>query len=59
MVAPVAGGAVLTLGGTWRTVFWFLVGFGLLMVITAIVSSPSRCRGTSPRRAACVSSRPV
>jgi DHA1 family bicyclomycin/chloramphenicol resistance-like MFS transporter len=35
MVAPVLGGAVLTLGGTWRTVFWFLVGFGLLMVITA------------------------
>ena len=40
MVAPVLGGAVLTLGGTWRTVFWFLVGFGLLMVITAIVFVP-------------------
>jgi Major Facilitator Superfamily len=31
---------VLTLGGTWRTVFWFLVGFGLLMMITAIVFVP-------------------
>ena len=40
MVAPVLGGAVLTLGGTWRTVFWFLVGFGLLMVITAVVVVP-------------------
>jgi MFS transporter, DHA1 family, multidrug resistance protein len=40
MVAPVFGGAVLTLGGTWRTVFWCLVGFGLLMVITAIVFVP-------------------
>ena len=40
MVAPVFGGAVLTLGGTWRTVFWCLVGFGLLMMITAIVFVP-------------------
>jgi MFS transporter, DHA1 family, multidrug resistance protein len=40
MVAPVLGGAVLTLGGTWRTVFWCLVGFGLLMMITAIVFVP-------------------
>ena len=40
MVAPVFGGAVLTLGGTWRTVFWCLVGFGLLMTITAIVFVP-------------------
>ena len=40
MVAPVLGGTVLTLGGTWRTVFWFLVGFGLLMTITAIVFVP-------------------
>jgi DHA1 family bicyclomycin/chloramphenicol resistance-like MFS transporter len=40
MVAPVFGGAVLTLGGTWRTVFWCLVGFGLLMTITAIVLVP-------------------
>jgi MFS transporter, DHA1 family, multidrug resistance protein len=40
MVAPVVGGAVLTLGGTWRTVFWCLVGFGLLMMITAIVFVP-------------------
>jgi MFS transporter, DHA1 family, multidrug resistance protein len=40
MVAPVLGGTVLTFGGTWRTVFWFLVGFGLLMMITAIVFVP-------------------
>ena len=40
MVAPVLGGAVLTLGGTWRTVFWVLVGFGLLMMITAIAFVP-------------------
>ena len=40
MVAPVVGGAVLTLGGTWRTVFWILVGFGLAMMITAIVFVP-------------------
>ena len=40
MVAPVFGGAVLTLGGTWRTVFWCLVGFGLLMMITAIFLVP-------------------
>ncbi len=32
--------AVLTLGGTWRTVFWCLMGFGLLMTITAIVFVP-------------------
>ena len=31
---------MLTLGGTWRTVFWILVGFGLLMMITAIVFVP-------------------
>lgn len=40
MIAPVAGGAVLTLGGTWRTVFWCLMGFGLLMMITAITVVP-------------------
>ena len=40
MVAPVLGGAVLTFGGTWRTVFWVLVGFGLAMMITAIVFVP-------------------
>jgi len=37
MVAPVLGGAVLTFGGTWRTVFWVLVGFGFTMMITALV----------------------
>jgi DHA1 family bicyclomycin/chloramphenicol resistance-like MFS transporter len=40
MIAPVLGGAVLTFGGTWRTVFWVLVGFGLAMMITAIVFVP-------------------
>ncbi|SDS04418.1 multidrug effflux MFS transporter [Microlunatus soli] len=37
MIAPVVGGAVLTVGGSWRTVFWVLAGFGLAMMITAIV----------------------
>jgi DHA1 family bicyclomycin/chloramphenicol resistance-like MFS transporter len=40
MVAPVLGGAVLTFGGTWRTVFWVLVGFGLAMMVTAIAVVP-------------------
>jgi len=40
MVAPVLGAGVLTLGGTWRTVFWCLVGFGLLMMVTAILFVP-------------------
>jgi DHA1 family bicyclomycin/chloramphenicol resistance-like MFS transporter len=40
MVAPVVGGAVLTFGGTWRTVFWVLVGFGLSMMITAVMFVP-------------------
>jgi MFS transporter, DHA1 family, multidrug resistance protein len=40
MVAPVLGGAVLTFGGTWRTVFWVLVGFGLVMMVTAIAVVP-------------------
>ncbi len=31
------GGATLTLGGTWPTVFWILVGFGLTMMLAAIV----------------------
>ena len=38
MVAPVFGGAVLTFGGSWRTVFWCLVGFGALMLVTAMTS---------------------
>jgi DHA1 family bicyclomycin/chloramphenicol resistance-like MFS transporter len=40
MIAPVLGGTVLTVGGSWRTVFWVLVGFGLAMMITAIVFVP-------------------
>ncbi|RJF44840.1 Bcr/CflA family efflux MFS transporter [Actinomyces sp. 2119] len=39
MVAPVAGGAVLTVG-TWRAVFWCLMGFGLLMTATAALLVP-------------------
>ncbi|HEY9294667.1 MAG TPA: multidrug effflux MFS transporter [Microlunatus sp.] len=40
MVAPVIGGAILTVGGGWRTVFWVLGGLGLSMMITAIVFVP-------------------
>ena len=40
MVAPVLGGAILTFGGSWRTVFWVLVGFGLAMMITAVAFVP-------------------
>ncbi len=40
MVAPVVGGAVLTLGGDWRTVFWALTSFAVLMVVTAWFFAP-------------------
>ncbi|WP_203568211.1 Bcr/CflA family efflux MFS transporter [Aestuariimicrobium ganziense] len=40
MIAPVTGGAVLTLGGTWRTVFGVLVLLGLLMTATAAFIIP-------------------
>lgn len=40
MIAPVLGGAILTVGGTWRTVFWVLVGFGTAMMVTAIAFVP-------------------
>jgi MFS transporter, DHA1 family, multidrug resistance protein len=52
MIAPVFGGAVLTLGGTWRTVFWCLVGFGLLMMTTAIFLVP-RCPSSGATAAGC------
>lgn len=39
-VAPVIGGLVLTFGGTWRIIFWVLVGFGVLMSITAALFVP-------------------
>lgn len=39
-VAPVIGGVVLTIGGTWRTIFWVLVGFGLMMTVTAAMVVP-------------------
>jgi DHA1 family bicyclomycin/chloramphenicol resistance-like MFS transporter len=39
-IAPVIGGVVLTVGGTWRTIFWILVGFGLLMTATAALFVP-------------------
>jgi MFS transporter, DHA1 family, multidrug resistance protein len=55
MIAPVLGGLVLTLGGSWRTVFWVLVGFGLLMMSTAVLFVPEslpreRRRGGGLRR---------
>jgi len=34
MVAPVAGALVIT-SSSWRMIFWWLVGFGALMVVTA------------------------
>lgn len=39
MIAPVAGGAVLSVA-SWRAVFWCLVVFGLLMTIMAAVFVP-------------------
>ena len=39
MIAPVAGGAVLSMA-TWRMVFWCLVGFGLFMTAMAVVFVP-------------------
>lgn len=39
MVAPVLGAGVLMLGD-WRTVFWVLAGFGVLMLITAAAFVP-------------------
>lgn len=58
MIAPVFGGAVLTLGGTWRTVFWCLVGFGLLMMITAILVVPESLPADSAAVAGYASSAP-
>ncbi|MGC3995104.1 MAG: multidrug effflux MFS transporter [Propionicimonas sp.] len=39
MLAPVLGAGVL-LVGTWRTVFWVLAGFGVVMVLTASLFVP-------------------
>ena len=39
-IAPVIGGVVLTVGGSWRTIFWILVGFGVLMFVTAALFVP-------------------
>lgn len=39
-IAPVVGGLVLTFGGTWRVIFWLLVVFGALMVVTAALFVP-------------------
>lgn len=39
MIAPIAGGLVLTVG-TWRTVFWCLVAFGLFMTLMAYIFVP-------------------
>lgn len=38
--APVIGGLVLTFGGTWRLIFWILVGIGVLMILTAAAVVP-------------------
>ncbi len=35
MIAPVLGGMILTIGTTWRFIFWCLAGFGLIMLISA------------------------
>jgi DHA1 family bicyclomycin/chloramphenicol resistance-like MFS transporter len=39
-IAPVVGGVVLSAGGTWRVIFWILVGFGVLMSVTAALFVP-------------------
>jgi len=39
MVAPVLGAGVLMVGD-WRTVFWVLAGFGVLMLVTAAAFVP-------------------
>lgn len=39
MVAPVAGALVIT-SSSWRMIFWWLVGFGALMVVTAALFVP-------------------
>ncbi|MDO5065169.1 MAG: multidrug effflux MFS transporter [Actinomyces bowdenii] len=39
MIAPVAGGAVLSVAG-WRAVFWCLAGFGVLMMAMAALLIP-------------------
>lgn len=39
MIAPVAGAAILAIG-TWRTVFWALTAFGLLMAVSAFLVVP-------------------
>lgn len=54
MVAPVAGGAVLSVS-TWRTVFWCLAGFDLFMTAMAAVFvaeslPPQRRRGGGAAR---------
>ncbi|WP_257210836.1 MFS transporter [Actinomyces ruminis] len=55
MIAPVAGGAVLTVA-SWRVVFWCLVGFGIFMTTMAAVFVPEtlpeqrRLHGNGMRR---------
>jgi hypothetical protein len=60
MVAPVLGGAVLTLGGTWRTLFRVLVAFGLAHDGHRHRGSPrvAATRATTRRRTAPVRQRP-
>ena len=40
VVAPVLGASLLSAGGTWRTVFWFLVSFGVLTSAAAALFVP-------------------
>ena len=49
---------MVALGGTWRTVFWFLVGFGLLMMITAILFDRCSADVITSRSSAAERSRP-
>ena len=40
VVAPVVGASLPSAGGTWRTVFWVLAGFGFLTFAAAVLFVP-------------------
>ena len=40
VVAPVVGASLLSAGGTWRTVFWVLAGFGFVTFAAAVLFVP-------------------
>lgn len=47
ILAPLAGGALLSLGG-WRTIFWILTGFGVLIAVASFFALPeSRSAATA------------